>query len=525
MTRYLGKAIDAAQDGENNGIDFDFAYPVYRRLPAATAEVRRLHGDDIYLLPMSGTSCGGGIFQMRRRPPGPVIGLRFDPPPLPRTGIDTAAALTDIELDEIHIDRQARCIDAGAAVTLEQLNQALAQELGHDYRVPGADLTSYQYAGAGATFMTGGMGPQRRYFSDSVTAAAVFDGESSRQYEGETLRGFAGTYGWSGIVTALRCRYCRFPRNEVAFALPVKNDPAQLAGLLDHLAPLSYLQLDAERVRSNGSGDNLILGIEHVSAASMQPLLDYGSDDIMRARARDLRRKCDQAGADGLLFINALCEADVAEFLIGLADDADAAEPVIAGIALEHAELFATADEMRNLREAVPYAARMQQPEGRYLYKNHSDANIRIAPDQVAATVENLWRITDDYVAAVEQEFADNETISGAILRYGHLNPYGFDPHNRVTLCADDRQAFDRGRAFLREARADYYRALAGLCAAGAAEFIGGEKTADSEIAIFDALGGPENAPAELGSRFRRQQATVRAAHPMFNWRALEPYV
>ncbi len=525
MTGYLGKAIDTAQDGENNRIDFDAAYPVYRRLPAAIDEVRRLHGDEIYLLPMSGTSCGGGIFQMRKRPPGPVVGLRFDPPPLPRTGFDNADSLIDVELDEIRIDRQGQCINAGAAVTLEQLNQALAQELGHDYRVPGADLTSYQYAAAGATFMTGGMGPQRRYFSDSVTAIAVFDGEGLRQYEGETLRGFAGTYGWSGIVSALRCRYYRFPRNEVAFALPVKNDPGQLAGLLDRLAALTYLQLEDDRVRSNGSGENLILGIEHVSAGSMQPLLDYGSDESMRARAHELRRKCGEADADGLLFINALCDGYVDEFLLGLADDADAAEPVIAGIALEHAELFATADEMRNLREAVPYAARMQQPEARYLYKNHSDANIRIAPDRVAATVEKLWHITGEYVTAVEQEFAANASIDGAILRYGHLNPYGFDPHNRVTLCADDREAFERGREFLREARADYYRALAELCAAGGAEFIGGEKTADSEIAIFDALGGPENAPAELGSRFRQQQAAVRAAHPMFNWRALEPYI
>ena len=148
----------------------------------------------------------------------------------------------------------------------------------------------------------------------------------------------------------------------------------------------------------------------------------------------------------------------------------------------------------------------------------------RATAERVAAGVTELWRINTDYVDRVEQHFDANDDIDGSILVYGHLNPYGFDPHNRVTLCSDDRAAFERSREFLVEARADYYRALADFCSAGGAEFIGGEKTADSEIAIYRALGGPERAPAELARRFRQQQATIRAAHPMFNWRALEPY-
>ena len=95
---------------------------------------------------------------------------------------------------------------------------------------------------------------------------------------------------------------------------------------------------------------------------------------------------------------------------------------------------------------------------------------------------------------------------------------------NRVTLCSDDETAFNRSREFLIGARAGYYQALAALCQDKSAEFVGGEKTADSEIAIFAALGGPQNAPAELYRRFQRQRAVIAAAAPMFRWRALPPF-
>jgi len=54
--------------------------------------------------------------------------------------------------------------------------------------------------------------------------------------------------------------------------------------------------------------------------------------------------------------------------------------------------------------------------------------------------------------------------------------------------------------------------------------FIGGEKCADSEIAIYEALQGPRHAPAALFARFQQQRQTVRAAARLFNWRALSPY-
>ncbi len=524
MPGALGKSFDQATDGENNAVELDLGYPLRRGLDAAIRELRERYGDALRLLPMSGTSGAGGVFQAPKPPACTVVGLRLDAPATPRIHSDEVADPAALELDEIVIDEARQAVGAGAAITLDQLSRALGDRLGPGYRVPGADLTSYQYAAVGATFMTGGMGPQRRYFSDSVDAIALHDGERFATIEGDAVADFAGTYGWSGIVGALRCRYYRFPANEIAFALPVDDEPASLARLLAHLAAHAWLDLGGEVVRSAAGDGALILGLEHVSRASMRPLLDVADSNPAGPRARDLERKLEAAGADGLIFVSGLADGSIDDFLGALLDESDGERFTLAGIDLEHAEIFNDPEEMRAVREAIPYAARMQRPCGRHLYKNHSDADIRLPPASVEAKMTRLWQINRDYVAVVDAYFREQTDIDGEILVYGHLNPFGVDPHNRVTMCADDPDRFAAAREFLIARRADYYRALAGLCADGDAIFVGGEKTADSELGIYHALGGPDNAPPALRERFYRQRERIRAAAPLFNWRAPEPF-
>jgi hypothetical protein len=91
-------------------------------------------------------------------------------------------------------------------------------------------------------------------------------------------------------------------------------------------------------------------------------------------------------------------------------------------------------------------------------------------------------------------------------------------------MSSDDAAAFARCRSFLVEQRAQYYRELAQLCTTSAAEFIGGEKSADSEIGIYQALSGPEHAPAALYHQFQLQRQCIAAAADLFKWRALPPY-
>ncbi|MCP4766043.1 MAG: FAD-binding oxidoreductase [Gammaproteobacteria bacterium] len=524
MQDTLGSPIDHVVDGENNAVEFDVAYSIKGELCETVEFVRQRHGNELLLLPMSATSSGGGIFQGAGNAGAKVVGLRFDAPANPRLRLESLIDLRQLQQDEIVIDRERRQISAGAAITLQQLNLALADELGHQYKVPGADLTSYMYAAVGATFMTGGMGPQRRYFSDSVVEAAIYDGARINSVSGAALQGYAGTYGWSGIVSAVRCNYYRFPANEIAFAFPVSSDAARLARLLAHLAPYVYLELNADEVVSQAGKQGMILGIEHVSCDSMQPLLAQPNGNPAQKRGLDLQQKCKAAGVDGLVFVNGFSEQSSDDFLIGLADDAAAEVFTIAGIDIDHAEVFNDPEDMRALREAIPYAARTQAPDGRLVYKNHSDATLRMAPDEVRACSERLWQINCAYVDRVEQYFEHNAAVDGQILVYGHLNPYGMDPHNRVTLSSNDDTAFANAREFLIEQRAAYYRDLASMCESSNTRFIGGEKSADSEIAIYQALQGPQHAPAALYSRFQQQRETVRAAARLFSWRALAPY-
>jgi len=519
----LTRPIDAAEDGEGNRIEFDYAYAVKLPLVDIVAELHRVHGPAMVLLPISGRSAGGGIFQ-QCAPGKTVIGLQFEAPLQPRISCARVDDLARIGLDEIIIDRDRHQICAGSSVTLDQLNRALASELGFRYRVLGADLTSYGYAAAGATFMTGGMGPQRRYFSDSVVEIAVFDGNDIKLRRGKNLDGYAGTYGWSGIVSALRCRYHHLPQNEIAFAIPVSNTPAQLARLLAKMADYCFLDLQPGTIGSLKNTNGIILGLEHVTTSSMDPLLKQSIDNEASRRAQQLKHTCVESGADGLIFVNGFSDEPIDDFVTGLVDDDTASELTIAGIDLAHTEIFADAEEMRMLREAIPYAARTQRNGEALIYKNHTDANIRLDPQKVQATMTALWQINCDYVASIKNHFQHNPGIDGDILVYGHLNPYGVDPHNRVTMGASDSRVFKLSRDYLIAQRDDYYRELGSLCERFGAQFIGGEKSADSEKEIYRAFGGSQFSPPTLAQRFLRQRARVREASLLLNWRAEPPY-
>ncbi len=179
---------------------------------------------------------------------------------------------------------------------------------------------------------------------------------------------------------------------------------------------------------------------------------------------------------------------------------------------------------MRQLREAIPYAARTQAPAASFVFKNHTDANIRLNPEKVAESMNLLWQANSDYVEAVEAYLAADDTLRGQVLVYGHLNPYGVDPHNRITFASDDADRFKLASDFAREARAAYYRRLAEICQQTGSELIGGEKGADSEHAILAAFAATGNAPASLSEKQILQQARIRRAPELFSWRALPSY-
>lgn len=365
-------------DGENNPVVYDEIIQVGRSMVETLDSMQSRPGADIAWLPMSGMSAGTGIFQVTAGEGKRVVGIKVNSPAVIEPQIEACADLRSLSTGDVIIDTGSNEICCGCGLTLEQINQALSDTLGADYMVLGADLTSFQYATAGASFMTGGMGPQRRYFSDSVQEIALYDGRQHRLISGEALGSLAGTYGWTGMVTALRCRYYRLPHNEIAIALPVSNEPDSLAKLLASFAPYCSLLTENGRVGSRGSDDIAVLGIEHVTTGSMQPLFRFGTDEAMLKRARQVEQNCLEAGVEGIVFISGYCDQPVDEFLERLIEDNHGEVMTIAGIDVEHAEVFSSAEEMRALREAIPYAARMQQSGGTYGYKSHTDATMRL---------------------------------------------------------------------------------------------------------------------------------------------------
>ena len=207
MTIKLHRVDPQVVDGENTPVMLDVLYAIQHEPPHQVVEaIKAQHGDDIYLVPLSGLS-PATAYTKHQSAAGTVVGLRFLAVGQPRISLAATADITRVAADEIRIDAHSRDVCAGSCITLEQLNLALADQLGAQFKVLGADLTSYTYAQVGATFMTGGMGPQRRYFSDSVREIALYDGATTRALQPPELTAYAGTYGWSGLVAAVRCGF------------------------------------------------------------------------------------------------------------------------------------------------------------------------------------------------------------------------------------------------------------------------------------------------------------------------------
>ena len=513
------------RDGENNPIHTDAVYRIrHNELETTLQQIFALHGENTRLLPLSGTSAGGGVFQFDRADSSPVVGLQFLCPAQPRVTHKSSADLRNLRVDEIVIDKDRRQVSAGAGITLGQLNQALADELGSDFRVLGADLTSYSYAQVGSTFMTGGMGPQRRYFSDSVIEVSLHNGVQLQTVSGEKLKGFSGTYGWSGLVSAVKCQYNRLPPNEIAFALPVANSATGLATMLSGLSRFCFLDVSTDLVQTTQGSTSILLGIEHLTTQSMQPLIDSGSNPTQVKQALRLVDKCKQAAVDGLVFISGFSELEVDEFLMELVETRKDGSMAIGDVNAEFAEMFSNPEDMREFRESVSFAARTVEPKGEFVYKSHTDANIRINKDSVYTSMSKLWQCSTDFVGAVEHYLGSLPDVQGSVLVYGHLNPYGVDPHNRVTFSCNDEALFIQAKSVIEDLRAEFYRNINEVCIQTHSEFIGGEKSADSEQKIYSSFDSLESVPANLQDRLHHQKRAIQAAAPSLRWRAFPAY-
>ena len=513
-------------DGESNLITLDVCYEVRgSELQSTIRKIKDIHGSAARFLPMSGKSAGGGVFQIQAAGDDIIIGLNIAATVSPKIRHASDVDIKKVALDEIVINESDYSIYAGAAITLQQLNQALADESGLQYMVLGADLTSYTYARVGSTFMTGGMGPQRRYFSDSVVEIALHDGHEVISISGDKLLNYAGTYGWTGLVSAVKCTFHQLPTQEFAFSIPVKNTPEQIARLLNHFSRFVYLEnAGSGKLQPKNGVASLILGLEHITVGSMQPLLDSNLVNTAYKIAKEIVANCNSANSEGMIFVYGLSELPIDEVICELVDDVESENLTIANIDLEYTYYFSDLNVMRDFREAVSYAARNQEPKGSYSYKGHTDANIWINPNVLEPTVKVIWQVYLNYVDAVEDYFKSKSLIKGEILIYGHLNPVGIDPHNRITLASENEASFHDAIKSLDELKKKLVLKLADICENSGSIFTGGEKGAGSDHELLSAFDRFAATPRALSEKFERQKLAISNASPSFNWRAFAPY-
>ena len=513
-------------DGESNLITLDVCYEIRSsELESCINKIKKIYGTDVRFLPLSGKSAGGGVFQVPTPDSNTIVGLHIAAALTPKIRVASDLDIKKVDLDEIVIIKSNNAVYAGAAITLQQLNQALADELGSQFKVLGADLTSYTYAQVGSTFMTGGMGPQRRYFCDSVVEIALHNGDKIISIGGEELANYAGTYGWTGLVCAVKCNYHQLPIEEFAFSIPVKNTPGNIARVLNHFSRFVYLEnTAAAKLQPETGAVSMILGLEHITVDSMQPLLNLQLNNTVTKIANEIVNNCESVKADGVIFVNGLSALPIDEVISELVDDVTSANLTIAGVDLEYSYYFANLDLMRDLREAVSYAARNQEPRGSYSYKGHTDANIRVNPGVLESCVKHICQAYEDYIDSVEDFFKSQPLIKGEILVYGHLNPVGIDPHNRITLATENETSFHAAIGSLDELKKKLILELADICEISGSIFTGGEKGVGSDHELLLAFDTPQAAPKALFVKYTRQKMTIKKASPCFNWRAFAPY-
>lgn len=513
-------------DGESNTITLDISYEIRgNELEAAMKKIKDLHGSNVKFLPLSGKSAGGGVFQISAAPGDTIVGLNITASLAPKIRRACDIDIKNVYLDEIVINESDNTVYAGAAITLQQLNQALSDELGARYVVLGADLTSYSYAQVGSTFMTGGMGPQRRYFSDSVVEIALYNGNEIISIDGIELLNYAGTYGWTGLVSAVKCNYHQLPAHEFAFSIPVKNTAEKIAKLLKHFSKFVYLENSVTaKLQPQQGTTSLILGLEHITVDSMQPLLNSHLSNTIINVAKEIINNCESAKADGMILVTGLSDLPIDEVIGELVDDVTSTNLTIADIDLDDTYNFSNLNVMRDLRESVSYIARNQEPKGSYSYKGHTDANIWVNPEVLEHCVKNIWQVYLDYIDSVQNYFKSQPLIKGEILVYGHLNPVGIDPHNRITLATENEASFHAAINSLEEFKKKLIFELVGICSNTSSIFTGGEKGTGSDHELLLAFDTPEAAPKPLLEKYRRQKMTIKNASPCFNWRAFSLY-
>ncbi|MGE5478128.1 MAG: FAD-binding oxidoreductase [Bacteroidales bacterium] len=429
-----------------------------------------------------------------------------------------------VQTNQILIDAEAGLITAGAGLTFNQVNAALAEQVGPTARVL-VDLTSVGSAYVGGVVATGAMGPLRMRPSSTLEAVVLADGSGARLLSGEDLDLVEGLQGWTGMVAAAVFRFYQVPSSEFGLVLPVQgSDVDTVAGLLAYLEPWTQVNLPGAGGRL-GNGDTVLNGVELVSRDSLEAFVEHAPEPA-RTKAQGLLQSCEYAGADQLACITGWSEQSVDDVLFSLMDPET---ETIGGVMIEYGIGFSSGQEMetfRAIREGAPDLARTRarvRPAGKLKpWTSSTDVNLA-APADTGAISDVLAAYADYRVAikALARELAPTG-IEVELSAYGHLSPHGIDPHHRVIVFAPEghEAALAGARQAVLACKRTLIHDLLHAAERGGGRITGGEKGVPSLVEIARAAGGEQRLPEELKTRLNRARRAVMEAPANFTFRA-----
>jgi len=428
--------------------------------------------------------------------------------------------------NQVAIDAAAGLISAGAGLTFAQVNTALAEQVGQNFRVL-IDLTSVASAFVGGVIATGGMGPMRLLPSRIVDAVSLADGgDTPRLMTGDDLDLVEGMQGWTGMVTAARLRIFEVPSGEFGLVLPVQgSDTDTMAGLLVYLRRWTQISLPAPGGRIAGAeGETVLNGIELVSRDSLSAFVAH-AEEPARSKAEGLLQSCDYAGADMLACLTGWSDLSIDDVLMSLLDPET---ETIGGVMIDFGVGFSSGAEMetfRAIREGAPdlarTRARVARPGKMKPWSSSTDVNIAFPADSSAAAA--ILESYADYRQAIR---ALSRELDGAVevelSAYGHLSPVGIDPHHRVTLVAPEgaKAALAAARLAVAANKRTLIHDLLFAAQRHGATITGGEKGIPSLVEIARAAGGESRLPPDLKARLSRARTAVMNAPVQFSFRA-----
>lgn len=510
----LREIFSERKDTEGNLIALDFQYELTNgRIDESINFLKEKHGQDILLIPIGGQSAGSGVFCSKKtRMEQIIIGLVILPPTSisEQNNIDYTISndkpTFSPKTHELHIDKKNQIAYIGAGVVLDQIIGTVKAALGNSYHIEGTDLTSSGYASAGATFMTGGMGPSRKNFAQSVIQISYFNGYKTILIEdAEELIPLQETYGWTGIIESIAVPIIQVPSFEFGFALPINNTATELSHLMNYFADKTY------------TNDNVFIsGLELITSSALDLLNDYNPD---LKGLTDLVSNCKLTNKDAVIFVSGMATKNPFE---------DMADPLnifvdnkTSGLSIEQATPFNDLQAMKNIREGAPDLARQQFTHATYTYKHHTDINIIPNRDQIKSSMKPIIECYEHYKSELEKILFNTDDLEGNVQVYGHINPQGFDPHYRLTLASENKEILRIAKTQAKNEFTKLVQNLTFTCKKTGSTLCGGEKGIISNIKIMNAISEKGmKVPQQLSEQYNKQQTAIAQAHTMFNWRS-----